>query len=282
MVSYPGFGREKLIRLKDKEFSDIVQYMRDEYGINLEKKKVLIECRMSKILERYGLDSFAGYLDMVHQDRSGEMAGEMVNHLTTNYTYFYREADHFERLQDAILPELLGHSVSGTLDIWCAGCSTGEECYTLGMTLEEYKRIRNVTLRARILATDISGKVLDKARDGEYPVKELEGLPPEWRRKYCGDTSGRTFRVDEELKSCVRFQRRNLMEPMPASERFDIILCRNVMIYFDRISRNRLIKNLEDALKKGGYLLIGHAELLTIKETNLEPVYPAVYRKKKE
>ena len=96
-------------------------------------------------------------------------------------------------------------------------------------------------------------------------VKELEGLPPEWRRKYCGDTSGRTFRVDEELKSCVRFQRRNLMDPMPASERFDIILCRNVMIYFDRISRNRLIKNLEDALKKGGYLLIGHAELLTIK-----------------
>ena len=81
-----------MIRLKDKEFSDIVQYMRDEYGINLEKKKVLIECRMSKILERYGLDSFAGYLDMVHQDRSGEMAGEMVNHLTTNYTYFYREA----------------------------------------------------------------------------------------------------------------------------------------------------------------------------------------------
>lgn len=140
-----------MIRLKDKEFSDIVQYMRDEYGINLEKKKVLIECRMSKILERYGLDSFAGYLDMVHQDRSGEMAGEMVNHLTTNYTYFYREADHFERLQDAILPELLGHSVSGTLDIWCAGCSTGEECYTLGMTLEEYKRVRNVTLRARIL-----------------------------------------------------------------------------------------------------------------------------------
>ena len=271
-----------MIRLKDKEFSDIVQYMRDEYGINLEKKKVLIECRMSKILERYGLDSFAGYLEMVHQDRSGEMAGEMVNHLTTNYTYFYREADHFERLQDAILPELLGHSVSGTLDIWCAGCSTGEECYTLGMTLEEYKRIRNVTLRARILATDISGKVLDKARDGEYPVKELEGLPPEWRRKYCGDTSGRTFRVDEELKSCVRFRRRNLMEPMPASERFDIILCRNVMIYFDRTSRNRLIKNLEDALKKGGYLLIGHAELLTIKETNLEPVYPAVYRKKKE
>lgn len=97
-----------MIRLKDKEFSDIVQYMRDEYGINLEKKKVLIECRMSKILERYGLDSFAGYLDMVHQDRSGEMAGEMVNHLTTNYTYFYREADHFERLQDAILPGAAG------------------------------------------------------------------------------------------------------------------------------------------------------------------------------
>lgn len=271
-----------MIRLREKEFTDIVKYMREEYGINLEKKRVLIECRMTRVLERYGLDSFSGYLDMLHKDRSGEMAGEMVNRLTTNYTYFYREPDHFERLQDAILPELLEHIPSGVLDIWCAGCSTGEECYTLGMALQEYRRSRNDACRARILATDISGEALEKAKKGVYPVKELEGLPPEWRRRYCGKTDGRTFGVEEDLKACVRFQRRNLMDPVRTSEKFHIILCRNVMIYFDKSSRERLITTLENALDKGGYLLIGHAELLTAKETRLEPVYPAVYRKKRE
>lgn len=150
------------------------------------------------------------------------------------------------------------------------------------MALQEYRRSRNDACRARILATDISGEALEKAKKGVYPVKELEGLPPEWRRRYCGKTDGRTFGVEEDLKACVRFQRRNLMDPVRTSEKFHIILCRNVMIYFDKSSRERLITTLENALDKGGYLLIGHAELLTAKETRLEPVYPAVYRKKRE
>ena len=271
-----------MIRLKDKEFSDIVQYMRDEYGINLEKKKVLIECRMSKILERYGLDSFAGYLDMVHQDRSGEMAGEMVNHLTTNYTYFYREADHFERLQDAILPELLGHSVSGTLDIWCAGCSTGEECYTLAMVLQDYKEEVRQIPSVRIQATDISREVLEKAQKGVYPLRELERLPAVWKKKYCCIVDKKVFQVKEALKYNITFRYQNLMQTFPASEKYHVILCRNVMIYFDKDARKALIEKLENSLHPGGYLLIGHAELLSRDETRLEQTAPAVYRKKRK
>ena len=112
-----------MIRLREEEFSDIVNYMREAYGINLDKKKVLIECRMTKLLEKRGLNSFGKYLDMLHQDRTGDMAAEMVNCLTTNYTYFYREPDHFRLLQERILPKLMERRQYGGLDIWSAGCA---------------------------------------------------------------------------------------------------------------------------------------------------------------
>jgi chemotaxis protein methyltransferase CheR len=268
-----------VIRLREEEFSDIVNYMREEYGINLDKKKVLIECRMTKLLEKRGLNSFGKYLDMLHQDRTGDMAAEMVNCLTTNYTYFYREPDHFRLLQERILPKLMERRQYGGLDIWSAGCSTGEECYTLAMVLEECRRPNKYMGNIRLLATDISGDALDKAQKGQYPAKELEKLPLEWQKKYCAQVDDRTFQVNEELRYRIRFEKRNLLEPRPSTERFDLILCRNVMIYFDRDARMRLVRMLEDALNPGGYLMIGHAELLTAGETVLESVYPAVYRK---
>lgn len=268
-----------MIRLKEQEFADIVTYMHDLYGINLDKKKVLIECRMTKLLEKRGLSSFEKYLEQLHQDKTGDLAGEMVNCLTTNYTYFYREPDHFRTLQEKILPELMERRQFGGLEIWSAGCSTGEECYTLAMVLEECRQPDRGAGNVRILATDISGEVLEKAQKGQYPVKELEALPPEWQRKYCRRIDDRNFQVKEELKYHIRFQKRNLLEPLPASEKFDLILCRNVMIYFDKDARQRLVRMLEAALHPGGYLLIGHAELLNSGETVLESVFPAVYRK---
>lgn len=207
------------------------------------------------------------------------MAAEMVNCLTTNYTYFYREPDHFRLLQERILPKLMEHRQYGGLDIWSAGCSTGEECYTLAMVLEECRRPNKYMGNIRLLATDISGDALDKAQKGQYPAKELEKLPLEWQKKYCAQVDDRTFQVNEELRYRIRFEKRNLLEPRPSTERFDLILCRNVMIYFDRDARMRLVRMLEDALNPGGYLMIGHAELLTAGETVLESVYPAVYRK---
>lgn len=268
-----------MIRLREQEFAEIVKYMGDEYGINLGKKKVLIECRMTKLLEKRGLSSFEEYLELMRKDKTGDLAGEMVNSLTTNYTYFYREPDHFISLQKVILPELLERRQYSGLDIWCAGCSTGEECYTLAMALEECRRTDRKLGNTRIWATDISAAVLEKAQKGEYPEKEMEGLPADWQKKYCRRIDDRSFRVAGELKKYIRFQKRNLLEPPAPSEKFDLILCRNVMIYFDKDVRQKLIRILESSLHPGGYLLTGHAELLASAETILKPVFPAVYRK---
>lgn len=268
-----------MIRLTDQEFLDIVEYFRTHYGINLKNKKILIECRMVKELERCGASTFAEYLRMLQKDLTGEIAGGMVNRLTTNYTYFLREPAHFTILQEKILPELIDRKKYGPCYIWCAGCATGEECYTLQMCLSEYQEQSGTAANVRMMATDISEEVLNKAEHGIYPDRERENIPVSWREKYCQDVDKNSFRVKEKLKDNIRFKKHNLMEPMKESGKFDIIFCRNVMIYFDKASRKQLVSRLEESLNPGGYLFIGHAELLSRDETVLEQIYPAVYRK---
>jgi chemotaxis protein methyltransferase CheR len=268
-----------VIRLKEKEFAEIVEYMKTNYGINLEKKKVLIECRMTKILEKYELSSFREYLDQMYKDRSGKMQDDMVNRLTTNYTYFLREQEHFDILKQYIFPELFEKRQFKNITIWCAGCSTGEECYTLAMALEEYRGKANLNFHIKILATDISEEVLEQARRAVYPDREWKRIPERWRGKYCQTVDSKNFEIDEKIKYYVHFQKQNLMTPCVKQEQFDLILCRNVMIYFDKVSKEKLIKKLEKSLNPGGYLLIGHAELLSRDETELEAVYPAIYKK---
>lgn len=266
-----------MIRLTEQEFVDIVQYFRIHYGINLENKKILIECRMVKELERCGVSSFAEYLRLLQKDSGGEIAGGMVNRLTTNYTYFLREPVHFSILEDEVFPDLFRRKRYGPCYIWCAGCATGEECYTLGMCLNEFKEKTGSMPNVRILATDISEEVIKKAEKGIYPKREIENIPASWREKYCRELDKNSFCVNRSLKSNIRFAKHNLMEPM--HDKFDIIFCRNVMIYFDKASRKQLVSYLEESLNPGGYLFIGHAELLTRDETRLQPIYPAVYKK---
>lgn len=267
-----------MIRLEEQEFADIVEYMRGRYGINLEKKKVLIECRMARELDRHGMTSFRGYLELLKKDRTGKIADEMINRLTTNYTYFFREVSHFQILKSEIFPELFQKRRFGNVNIWCAGCSTGEECYTLTMTLREYTALTGQSAGVRILATDISEDALRRAREGIYPIREMESIPANLRQEYCHVANDKkSFRIDDRLKENIRFKRQNLMDPA-AAEKYDLILCRNVMIYFDRASRRKLIKKMENCLNPGGYLLIGHAELLAKEETCLESVHAAVYK----
>lgn len=267
-----------MIRLTEPEFTEIVEYFRSHYGINLDKKKVLIECRMAKELERYEVASFTEYMRLLRRDKTGEIAGGMVNRLTTNYTYFMRESSHFSILSDKVFPELFAKKY-GICQIWCAGCATGEECYTLAMCLDEYKTKNSTAVSTRILATDISEEVLKKAEKGIYPVREMENIPPAWQERYCVEVDKNNFRVNENLRYNIRFRKNNLMEPLTEGARFDLIFCRNVMIYFDRASRKQLVARLEESLNPGGYLFIGHAELLSRDETTLEQIYPSVYRK---
>lgn len=269
-----------MIRLKEDEFLEIVSHMRDVYGINLDKKKILIECRLSKELEQRGFLNYRDYMRAVVRDKSGSMEKEMVNKLTTNYTYFMREDSHFTLLSEQILPELADRRKYGELPIWCAGCSSGEESYTLAMVLREFMEKTRWHPKARVLATDISEKMLEKARKGEYSDKDIDVLPIEWQRKYFEKVKDKQFRVRGEVRELIRFQNSNLLNPFSMPQKFDLILCRNVMIYFDQKVRGRLIRQLEEYLNPEGYLMIGHAELLAREETQLERIGPAVYKKK--
>lgn len=268
-----------MIRLTDDELRDIVEFMRAHYGINLDKKKVLIECRLSRTVESLNLKTFRQYLELMRRDQTGKMAEDMVSRLTTNYTYFMREPVHFSVLNETVLPELAARSRNGFCNVWCAGCSTGEEAYTLAMLLQDFRDRTSGAPNIRILATDISREVIEKAENGIYPAAQWERIPKKWQDRYCHMEDDKTFRIDDKIKYHIRFKKQNLLESESMAESFDLIFCRNVMIYFDRESKRRLLGRLEEALKPGGYLFIGLAELFGREETKLRPVSPAVYKK---
>ena len=268
-----------MIRLSDREFEYIVRYVSENYGIALEKKRVLIECRLNRELDKWGAVSFSSYFRMVEADKSRKMADEMIHRLTTHYTYFLRESQHFDFIRDKILPELEKSGPGDCYYIWCAGCATGEECYTLAMVLEDFKSGGGHLPPYQIVATDISEKVLEKARKGCYPVKEMKGFPVSWQKKYCTVLEDGTFRLDSSLREKIQFRNQNLLEASRPVRKYDLVLCRNVMIYFDAAVRLKSVRSLEDSLRKGGYLLVGHSELLSRGNTTLECVGSAVYKK---
>lgn len=268
-----------MIRLSEQEFAEIVKYMSESFGIDLKKKKVLIECRMARTMKERGIRSFSKYMDLVKRDSNGREAAALVDCLTTNYTYFLREPAHFTLLKEKILPDIFERVRLDICNIWCAGCSTGEECYTLAMAIADFLGKRETRLPGiNIKATDISKAALEKAESGIYSERELEKLPKQWKEKYCQAAGPNQYRIDNSLRRWIRFRNENLMQPA-GRERFDLIFCRNVMIYFDREAKDRLIRRFEDSLNPGGYLILGHAELLSRTDTILEPVYPAVYQK---
>lgn len=268
-----------MIRLAEREFLDIVSYVKENYGVNLEKKKVLIECRLKNELLKHGLDSFSEYMKLIKKDQGGELAEEMIDRLTTHYTYFMREKKHFEFIRDTILPEVCGRKELKEYMIWCAGCSSGQESYTLAMLLEDYKEKGYKLPPYRILATDISETALEQAAKAKYPLKELEGIPLSWAEKYCRICDDHTFEMKDFLKKRIMFRKQNLLSTEYGKEQFDMILCRNVMIYFSPDAKKALMRKMEISLKPGGYFLIGHAELLHKDAISLQQAGSAVYKK---
>lgn len=269
-----------MIRFTNREFELLKQYMGKQYGIDLSKKRTIAECRMSPELEKHGISSLKQYMELMEADRSGRLRTILLNRLTTNYTYFFREPKHFEFLEKKILPEVKPEPGRFVYRIWSAGCSSGEECYTLAMLLQDYTDRGGWLPDFEILGTDLSEKAVRKAREGSYPVKELENIPARWQKKYCKkDGNGENFAIHASLREKVRFQTMNLMKPNAGIGRYDLILCRNVMIYFDEESRKKLVENLYRALKPEGYLFVGHTELLPRNHELFEYVCPAVYRK---
>ena len=265
--------------LRPAEFQKIAQLAYKHFGLDLhEGKEALVESRIGKKLRELGLCSFTEYLKLLEADTSGELLTGMVDLLTTNHTSFFREPRHFEFLTGTILPAL---STRSEIHIWSAACSSGEEPYSLAMTLLEQARERKLPA-VRMRATDISTRVLAHAKNAVYTAERCASIPAPIQQRYLlrgtGPQAG-SFRFKPEVRTMIDFSRLNLMDTLPELAPCSLILCRNIMIYFDRPTQQSLVQRLTERLEPGGYLFIGHSESLNAITHTLDYISPAIWRK---
>jgi len=278
-----SLGTLTSVDLSDAQFNKVARLVKSLCGIDLREGKMeLVKARLAKRLRRLGLQCFDQYLDYVRNDSSGAELTAMLDALSTNKTSFFREVEHFHYLGKKVLPGLVaGGARAGRLAIWSAGCSSGEEPYSAAITVCE--SIPNVaSWDVRVLATDISTRVLARAEEGVYEAAHVEPVPPMLRSRYftCVETRPRRLHeVKGDIRGMVHFARLNLMGPWPMKGPFDVIFCRNVMIYFDRPSRERLIGRFFDLLSPGGTFFVGHSESLTGTRHQFRYMQPSVYEK---
>lgn len=273
------------IQMKGKDFDTLCDLVHDLSGIHLhEGKTELVRARLGKRMRLRGIRDLGDYLRYVEEDQTQSELTAMLDALSTNLTSFFRENEHFTFLKDTLLPQIAAQtnrSARPALRAWSAGCSTGEEPYTLAICLLEHlPNWRHFD--PKVLATDISTRVLETARKGIYPEERLRNVPPVLRHHYFRPVvheKRKLYAVSDEVKSIVRFRRLNLMDSWPMKRQFDFIFCRNTMIYFDKPTQARLVERFHHSLKPGGYLLVGHSESLTGIRHPLKYVKPAVYRK---
>jgi len=263
-------------RITDRELDLISKLVYQHAGIRLgPEKRHLVELRLGKILRREGIPSYEEYYRMVIADRSGQRLRELLDAITTNFTQFFREPQHFQFLREHVIPELHRRG-QRTFSLWSAACATGEEPYSIAITLLETPLAKG--WKKEILASDISHHALALAKEGAYPEEALRGLDASIIRRYFSK-EGERYRVKEPVKALVTFTTFNLLSEPPWKEHFDVIFCRNVMIYFDRETRAKVVGNLLKALKPGGYLIVGHVEGFFGQRNGLKLVRPSVYRK---
>ncbi len=269
-----------MLSLSDADFYRLYTHIQKHYGIDLSKKKQLIVSRLSNELSAKGYKDFGPYIDGIVSGSDPDSTTSMLNKLTTNYTYFLREESHFQFMMNTVLPAITRvHSNDKTLSIWSAGCSSGEEPYTISMYLMEYFGSKFPAWDTRILATDISQKILNSALNPVYTESDLSQLPASWKDKYFVRKDSRTFTISKKVRDNVIFQTFNLMEPIRFRRQFDLIFCRNVMIYFDQPTKDALVNRFHGATAPGGYLFIGHSESLNKDHNPYRYVMPAIYQK---
>lgn len=274
----------ELVQLTDKEYRLISGLVYERFGINLgEQKRSLIIGRLNKVLRQYGFRTFKEYYDYVLSDNTGAALTTLIDRISTNHTFFYRENDHFEYFSEIVLPEIIANLKNRRrhdIRIWCAGCSTGEESYTLAMILLEQLGNEFKQWDPGILATDISTRALDKAVAGVYQDENVEKMPASLKNKYFVRQNGQTWKVSEQVKSLVTYRKLNLIDEIyPFRKKFQTIFCRNVMIYFDKPTRDGLVERFYRYMEDGGYLFIGHSETLGRNHPSFRYLKPALYRK---
>lgn len=266
--------------MTEKEFDRIVHYMADRYGMDMRKKKVIIEGRMDHYIASKGYHTYDAYMDDMEKDATGREAQNIIDMLTTNHTYFLREPEHFDYFRSTILPELKENE-NGTkvLRIWCAASSSGEEPYTIAMVLKDFFGLEYEKWDTDILATDISRKVLEAALHGVYSRDQLSRIPERWIRSNFKKVDETTYQVKPEIRKKVMFRQFNLMSALPFRHRLHVVFLRNVMIYFDDATKRELLDRIYDVLEPGGYLIIGITESIPKKECKFEYIGNSIYRK---
>jgi len=268
------------MKLTQEEFSYVKKLAYTQFGIHLaDTKKSLIESLISNIINAKGYTSFMQYFKNIERDKSGVEMNEFINRLTTNHTYFFREEKHFDFLKEHLLPTLFKkESRTRDLRIWSAGCSSGEEAFTLAMIIDEMLGEEKKLWDTTILATDISHRVLEKANNGLYPKEELEKVASRYTQKYFIQKGGH-YEVTPYLRKQVVFRKFNLTHTFNFKKPFHIIFCRNVLIYFDKASKESVLKKFYHSLEPGGYLFIGHSETMETSNIGFKFVRPSIYVK---
>jgi chemotaxis protein methyltransferase CheR len=267
--------------LSEADFRRLSESVHRHCGINLhEGKRDLVRARVFKRLRALGIESLREYLKFVEADPSGQEFFHLIDAISTNLTSFFRESRHFDYLRESLLPGIVQkkQSSSPRIRAWSAACSTGEEAYSLAMTLVDFL---GAGWDIKLLATDISRKVLATARKGQYERDRTESVPRPLRARFFRGIGGtHALQISPELASIVQFNYLNLMDHWPFTGPFDFIFCRNVMIYFDKPTQQRLIQRFWDCLAVGGMLFTGHSESLTAISHRFCYVEPSIYVKR--
>lgn len=270
-----------MVTITEKEFWQLADYIKFHYGIHLgHEKMALVTGRLNSVLEQAGFNNFTDYYKYVITDKTGDAVVTLIDKITTNHTYFMREAEHFYYFRDRVLPYFADTIKDRDLRVWCAASSSGEESYTLAMLIDEFFGVDKKWWDTKVLATDISEKVLDIATKGVYDNTKIAPLPAHWKLNYFRKISQDQSVINEKIRNEVVYRKFNLMnETFPFKKKFHTIFCRNVMIYFDTETKKRLVEKFYDHMEYGGYLFIGHSESINKETTRFKYVLPAVYRK---
>ena len=267
--------------MTDEEFFRIYRFVKSRCGIDLRSKKEIVQGRLENYIHVHGFNSFSDYMNAVETDFTGRLERELVNILTTNHTFFMREFEHFEFLRREVLPELRRREERRKdLCIWCGAASTGQEPYMLAMLIKEFFGLEHDLWDTKILATDISTQVLQQAMEGRYERSQIEELPETWKRRFLRSIEGGArYEITKEIRDEVLFRQFNLMDVFPFKRRLHIVFLRNVMIYFDKETKNQLIQKVYDVMEPGGYLFVGRTETIDRGCVPFELIQPSIFRK---
>lgn len=268
--------------ISDREFKYLQQLVYKEAGINLtDAKKCLVQTRIGKLMRKNLINGYDALFRLLENDQTGNLLVTVLDSISTNHTFFFREDAHFKYLNDVIVPQLLSKSSSKPIRIWSSACSSGEEPYTIAITMLEALAGKKHS-GFNILASDLSTKVLSQAEKGIYPMEVVEPVPLDLKRKYFQKSKRgevQLVRVKDEVRKLVRYRRHNLLYPLTDEDPFDIVFCRNVMIYFDYETKTNVVNTIHKVVAPHGWFITGHSESLSMIKHAFQMVQPTIYRK---